>query len=208
MRVFCRAINSLFYEVPDYTTMIHHLPNILTILRVILIPMLVLGFQLPGMWCNWVTLSIFVIAGATDYFDGHLARRLGATTDFGRMLDPIADKMLAVAAIAMLLSVGNIPLVPALIIVCREILVSGLREYLANLSIGMPVTSLAKWKTAVQFAALAMLLVGDAVRWLDGEVVGMSEIGSGFIWLAAALTVVTGYGYWKTGYRYIIRDKN
>ena len=208
MRSFLPRNKLLFYEVRDYPTMIHRLPNILTIFRIILIPLLVLGFQLPGMWCNWVTLSIFVIAGATDYFDGLLARRLEATTDFGRMLDPIADKMLAVAAIAMLLSVGNIPLIPALIIVCREILVSGLREYLANLSIGIPVTSLAKWKTAVQFAALAMLLAGDAVRWPAGEVIGMSEIGSGFIWLAAALTVVTGYGYWRTGYRHIIRDKN
>ncbi len=188
--------------------MIHCLPNSLTILRIISIPLLLLAFQLPGVWSNWVALFIFVAAGATDYFDGLLARRLGATTNFGRMLDPIADKMLAAAVIAVLLSVGNMPLVPAVTIICREILVSGLREYLANRGIRMPVSPLAKWKTATQFVALGMLLAGEAIHWPKGVFWSVSEMGSALIWIAAVLTVITGYGYWKIGYRHIVAGED
>ena len=188
--------------------MIHSLPNFLTVLRIMLIPALVLAFQLPGVWSNWIALMVFVVAGATDYLDGMLARKLGATTDFGRMLDPIADKMLAAAAILMLLVTGNIPLVPALIIICREILVSGLREYLGNREVKIPVSSLAKWKTATQFTALGMLLAGEAVIWPKGLFWSMSEIGTVLIWAAAALTVVTGYSYWKIAYGYIIAGED
>jgi len=188
--------------------MIHSLPNFLTVLRIMLIPALVLAFQLPGVWSNWIALMVFVVAGATDYLDGMLARKLGATTDFGRMLDPIADKMLAAAAILMLLVTGNIPLVPALIIICREILVSGLREYLGNREVKIPVSSLAKWKTATQFTALGMLLAGEAVIWPKGLFWSMSEIGTILIWAAAALTVVTGYSYWKIAYGYIIAGED
>jgi len=188
--------------------MVHTLPNFLTVLRIMSIPVLVLAFQLPGVWSNWTALLVFVVAGATDYLDGMLARKLGATTDFGRMLDPIADKMLAAAAILMLLVTGNVPLVPALTIICREILVSGLREYLGNRGVKMPVSSLAKWKTATQFTALGMLLAGEAVVWPKGLFWSMSEIGTVLIWIAAALTVVTGYGYWKIAYRYIIAGED
>ena len=188
--------------------MIHNLPNFLTVLRIISIPALVFAFQLPGVWSNWTALVVFVVAGATDYLDGMLARKLGATTDLGRMLDPIADKMLAAAAILMLLVTGNIPLVPALTIICREILVSGLREYLGNREVKIPVSSLAKWKTATQFTALGMLLAGEAVTWPKGLFWSMSEIGTVLIWAAAALTVVTGYSYWKIAYGYIVAGED
>ena len=188
--------------------MIHNLPNFLPVFRIMSIPALVLAFQLPGAWANWTALLIFVVAGLTDYLDGMLARKLGATTDFGRMLDPIADKMLAAAAILMLLVTGNIPLVPALIIICREILVSGLREYLGNREVKILVSSLAKWKTATQFAALGMLLAGEAVIWPKGLFWSMSEIGTVLLWAAAALTVVTGYSYWKIAYGYIVAGED
>ena len=188
--------------------MIRTLPNFLTVLRIILIPVLVLAFQLPGVWSNWAALLVFVAAGATDYLDGVLARKLAATTDFGRMLDPIADKMLAASAISILLVAGNIPLVPALTIICREILVSGLREYLGGRGVKMPVSSLAKWKTATQFTALGMLLAGEAVGWPEGFFWSVSEIGSFLVWIAGVLTVVTGYGYWKIGYHHMIAGED
>lgn len=184
--------------------MVHTLPNYLTVFRIMSIPLLVLAFQLPGVWSNWTALLIFVVAGATDYLDGMLARKLGATTDFGRMLDPIADKMLAAAAMLMLLAAGNIPLIPALTIICREILVSGLREYLGKREVKMSVSSLAKWKTATQFTALGMLLAGEAVVWPERLFWSVSEMGTVLVWVAALLTVVTGYSYWKIGYRHII----
>ena len=188
--------------------MIHYLPNALTMLRIISVPLLVLVFQLPGAWSNWAALFIFVAAGATDYFDGLLARRLGATTNFGRILDPIADKLLAVAAIAVLLSVGNMPLVPAVTIICREILVSGLREYVANREIKIPVSPLAKWKTVAQFSALGMLLAGEAIHWSKVVSWSVSEMGAALIWIAAVLTVITGYGYWKIAYRHIVAGED
>ena len=188
--------------------MVHTLPNFLTVFRIMSIPALVLAFQLPGAWSNWTALLIFVVAGLTDYLDGMLARKLGATTDFGRMLDPIADKMLAAAVILMLLVIGNIPLVPALTIICREILVSGLREYLGNCEVKMPVSSLAKWKTATQFIALGMLLAGESIVWPKGLFWSVSGVGTVLIWVAAILTVVTGYGYWKIAYHYIISGED
>ena len=191
-----------------WKTLIYLLPNILTVVRILLVPLLALPFQFPTVWPQWTAFAIFVLAGATDYLDGFLARRLGAVSDFGSMLDPIADKMLVLTAIALLLFQGTIPLVPSLLIICREVFVSGLREYLGRRTIKMPVSMLAKWKTAVQFIALGLLLANDSIEVPDWTLVSAFELGSVFIWIAASFTVVTGYGYCKVGFRHVVGSHN
>jgi len=178
------------------------------VVRILLVPLLALPFQFPTVWPQWTAFAIFVLAGATDYLDGFLARRLGAVSDFGSMLDPIADKMLVLTAIALLLFQGTIPLVPSLLIICREVFVSGLREYLGRRTIKMPVRMLAKWKTAVQFIALGLLLANDSIEVPDWTLVSAFELGSVFIWVAAGLTVVTGYGYCRVGFRHVVGSHN
>ncbi len=182
--------------------MLTSLPNLLTLSRIVVIPALVAAFYLPGNLANWVTFALFAAAGITDYFDGALARRQGLTSAFGRFLDPVADKLLVAATILMLVAVDRLHdwhILPALVILCREIFVSGLREFLAELRIGMPVTRLAKWKTAAQILALSVLLVGDAL----GPSLYLIEIGLGFLWLAAFLTLVTGYDYLRAGLKHM-----
>ena len=144
------------------------LPNILTYARVAAVP-LVAGFlfwpQEP--WARWTALAIFIAAGISDFFDGYLARAWSQQSSLGRMLDPIADKLLVSAVILVLAAnqtISGLSLWAAIVILCREILVSGLREYLAELRVPLPVTALAKWKTAVQFVALGFLIVGPAGR--------------------------------------------
>jgi len=175
--------------------MLHQLPNALTLARIVLIPAIVLTFFLPGLEARWAAAGLFVLAAVTDWFDGWLARALKVQSDFGRVLDPIADKLL-VAAVLLLLAgfdrLSDFGLVAAVIILFREVLVSGLREFMAERGVGMPVTKLAKWKTTVQLVALPLLLVGNVVV-LAG--VPLSWIGEAFLWLAAALTAQTGYLY-------------
>jgi cardiolipin synthase len=189
------------------------LPNALTILRIILVPVFAIAFVLPGEAARLVAFAVFVIAGVSDWLDGFAARKLNAGSDFGRMLDPIADKVLVATALMMLVAEGTftrynpntgmlslLKLVPALIILAREILVSGLREFLAELRVGLPVSQLAKWKTAVQMVAIALLLVGDAAS----PVVTM--FGLWAIWIAAGLTLITGYDYLRTGLRHMAEE--
>src|SRR5882762_4286019 len=164
--------------------------NILTLSRILAIPLVVACFWLDRGWAQWLSMILFVAACITDWFDGYFARRYHQISRFGRFLDPIADKLLVAAALVMLVKGGQLSgvnVLAALIILAREILVSGLREFLAELKIGVPVSQLAKWKTGAQMTAITFLLLGDAVPPVIGE------IGLVLIWVAAALTLVTGY---------------
>ncbi len=172
------------------------LPNLLTLARIVLIVPVVGLLYLPDGWARWVVLLLFVVASVTDWLDGKLARAQGLVSPLGRFLDPIADKLLVVAVLVMLAAIGQLrglEILAVLLILFRELLVSGLREYLGEKGIGVPVTKLAKWKTTVQMAALALLIVAPALGppWL--------QIGDGLLWLAVALTLITGWGYLRTG---------
>jgi cardiolipin synthase len=165
------------------------LPNLLTLGRIALILPFALAFLHGSVESRWVALLLFVIAAATDWFDGYLARRLNQGSPFGRMLDPIADKLLVVSAILLLVATAGIagwPIAAALIILLREIAVSGFREYLGPLGIVVPVSRLAKWKTATQLVALCLLIAPMPSLEIPGDAL---------LWIAAALTVVTGWGY-------------
>ena len=180
-----------------------NLPNILTLSRIAAIPLVVACFWLERGWAQWLSMLLFVAACVTDWFDGYFARRYHQISRFGRFLDPIADKLLVAAALVMLVDVGTlrgVHVLAALIILAREILVSGLREFLAELRVGVPVSQLAKWKTGAQMVAIAVLLLGDAVPPLIGAV------GLLLIWVAAALTLVTGYDYLRTGLRHMAEE--
>jgi len=175
-------------------------PNLLTLSRIVAIPVVCLLLLLDKPWGSWLALAAFVIACVTDFFDGYLARTWKQVSSFGRFLDPIADKLLIAAVLLMLVGIdrlGGIHIVPAAVILCREILVSGLREHLAEVRVGVPVSRLAKWKTTIQMVALGFLLVGE-----DGPVFGLvstTDIGIVGIWAAALLTLITGYDYLRAG---------
>ena len=177
-------------------------PNLLTLGRVALIPALVACFYLHGDWARYLAAAVFAVAATTDYFDGYLARIWRQQTPFGRWLDPIADKLLVAATILMLVGFDRAPLLPSLVILLREITVSGLREYMAEVSVGLPVSRLAKWKTAVQMVAIGVLIVGDA----GPGALPVHGIGVLGLWLAAALTLVTGYDYLKAGLRHMLAE--
>ncbi len=186
--------------------MLTDLPNILTLSRIAAIPLLValLALRLP--WADLAATILFAAAAITDYFDGWLARHWRQMSDFGRMLDPIADKLLVGAALMMLVGTSRLSrfgLYPAIVIMLREILVSGLREYLAATRVGLPVTRLAKWKTGMQLAALGALIAGnDSARLLGFAFVPVAVIGETLLWLAAVLTLFTGWDYLTAGLRH------
>jgi cardiolipin synthase len=147
---------------------------------------------------------LFSAAAVTDWLDGHMARRWQQQSEIGRFLDPIADKLLVSATLFMLTTFGRLSaeaVLPALVILCREILVSGLREYLAGLRVGMPVSRLAKWKTVIQMVAIGVLIVGDA----GPGFLPVAAIGETLLWIAASLTLVTGYDYLQAGFRHMAR---
>ncbi|SNB70395.1 cardiolipin synthase [Arboricoccus pini] len=178
-------------------------PNILTIVRVGLVPLMVACFYFPGPEARLIGCGIFVAAAITDYLDGYLARYWKQQSAFGRWLDPVADKILVAAAVIMLVGFGEAPLLPALVIIAREIMISGLREYMAEVSVGLPVSRLAKWKTGVQMAAICCLIAGNAApHWLYA-----AEIGWWGLWGAALLTLVTGWDYLQAGLRHMLADK-
>lgn len=182
--------------------MVTSLPNLLTISRIAAIPMVVATFYIQGDIARWVACGLFVAAAITDFFDGYLARRSNRVSAFGRFLDPIADKLLVAAVLFMITAFGRVSdwaILPALVILLRELLVSGLREFLAEIRVGMPVSRLAKWKTAIQMVAIPVLLVGDA----GPEALPVRLIGEIGLWIAAALTLVTGYDYLQAGLRHI-----
>ncbi|NDW06674.1 CDP-diacylglycerol--glycerol-3-phosphate 3-phosphatidyltransferase [Jiella pacifica] len=184
------------------------LPNILTYARIVCVPLVVMCFFLEGQlrspdYARWTALGIFVAASITDYFDGYLARAWNQSSTIGRMLDPIADKLLVAAVLLLLAAEGSIAgwsLWAAIIILCREILVSGLREYLAELKVSVPVTRLAKWKTTMQMVSIAFLLAGPAG---DRFMPGITEVGLVLLWVSALVTLYTGYDYFRAGLRHI-----
>jgi cardiolipin synthase len=176
------------------------LPNVLTYVRIAAVPALVAClFFLRGDVARWSAFSLFVFAGLTDWLDGYLARIWEQQSTLGRMLDPIADKLLVGAVLMMLVQDGTISgwsIWAAIIILCREILVSGLREFLAELNVKIHVTQLAKWKTTMQMIALGVLLAGPAAEKIfPGIMIG----GMVILWIAALLTLWTGYDYLKAG---------
>lgn len=179
------------------------IPNILTVARIVLIPLLISAFYLDKPLSHQITALIFLIASITDFLDGYLARAWHVQSRFGRFLDPTADKLLVVTAIVMLIHHGRIDIFPALAIICREILVSGLREFLAALQVSMPVTRLAKAKTAIQMTALFLLLLGDegsSLSWVN-------IFGQTAIWIAAFLTLMTGYIYLRASIHHITMEE-
>jgi cardiolipin synthase len=192
------------------------LPNALTILRIVLVPVFVAAFVMPGDAARLTAFAVFALAGISDWLDGFAARKLKAGSDFGRMLDPIADKVLVAVALMMLVAEGTfrrvnpvtgdtafslLRLIPALIILSREILVSGLREFLAGTRVSVPVTAIAKFKTGVQMVAIgAMILTPIADAYVPG-MPSMTYAALAYIllWVAAALTVYTGVVYFRNG---------
>jgi cardiolipin synthase len=185
--------------------MLTSLPNLLTLSRIVAVPALIAAFYLESPLSNWLAFGIFAAAGITDWLDGYLARSLNEVSGLGRFLDPIADKLLVAATLLMLVYVGRIgdwSILPAVVIMCREILVSGLREFLAELQVRVPVSRLAKWKTMVQMVALGFLIVGEA-GW---HVIPVVEIGIAGIWIAAVVTLYTGYDYLRAGLRHLTAE--
>ena len=184
-----------------------NLPNLLTYFRIALVPAVVVCFYIPGDLSHWIALALFIVAGLTDFFDGYLARAWEQQSKLGRMLDPIADKLLvAVVLIALTWQdiIAGFSLWAAIIILCREILVSGLREFLAELRVSVPVTQLAKWKTAIQMVALGFLLAGPAA---DKILPGVTETGITLLWAAAILTLYTGIDYFRAGIVHLREDE-
>ncbi|GAA5540383.1 MULTISPECIES: CDP-diacylglycerol--glycerol-3-phosphate 3-phosphatidyltransferase [Brucella/Ochrobactrum group] len=185
------------------------LPNILTYGRIVAVPLVVLCFFVEGRlessdFARWTALGLFIVASITDFFDGYLARIWKQTSTIGRMLDPIADKLLVSAILLLLAADGTIAgwtLWAAIIILCREILVSGLREYLAELKVSVPVSRLAKWKTTAQMVALAFLLAGPAG---DKIMPYVTELGIVLLWISAILTLYTGWDYFKAGLKHVM----
>lgn len=182
--------------------MITSLPNLLTLSRILVIPVLVVLFFLPGEAAKWAALVLFTLAGITDYFDGYFARTRRQMSALGRFLDPVADKLLVASVILLLVAFGRITewtVLPALVILCREILVSGLREFLAGLRVRVPVSRLAKWKTGIQMVAIGFLIIGDS----SPDFIPALAIGAAGLWIAAVLTLVTGYDYLRSGLKYM-----
>ena len=187
------------------------LPNLLTYARIVAVPAVVacLYWQAllgGGLWLRWLALAIFTAAGVTDILDGYFARIWQQQSSLGRMLDPIADKLLVASCLLMLAADGTIrgwSLWAAIIILCREILVSGLREFLAELRVSVPVTRLAKWKTTLQLVAIGFLLVGKAG---DLIIPYVTHTGLTLLWLSAILTLYTGWDYFRAGLRYLIEE--
>jgi CDP-diacylglycerol--glycerol-3-phosphate 3-phosphatidyltransferase len=185
------------------------LPNLLTLSRILAVPILVFLLWKPAPWDYAVTFVLYCIVGITDYFDGYLARAQGLTSKLGQFLDPIADKIMVASVIIMLMAsrkadghppiLQDVNIIPALIILLREMIVSGLREFLADLRVSMPVSHLAKWKTTFQLVALGALILGGALpeqHWVH-------LVGVGSLWAAAALTLVTGYDYLRIGLKHM-----
>ncbi|HWA78697.1 MAG TPA: CDP-diacylglycerol--glycerol-3-phosphate 3-phosphatidyltransferase [Acetobacteraceae bacterium] len=189
--------------------MLTDLPNILTLSRIAAVPLVVILATLRRPWADLAACLVFSAAAITDYFDGKIARFRQQLSDFGRMLDPIADKLLVGATLMVLAGESRLglffSLFPAIVIMLREILVSGLREYLAGIRAGLPVTPLAKWKTGVQMGALCLLLAGDpAARLLGVGFLHITAIGCLMLWIAAGLTLTTGWGYVAAGLSHVM----
>jgi CDP-diacylglycerol--glycerol-3-phosphate 3-phosphatidyltransferase len=184
------------------------LPNLLTLSRILAVPILVFLLWRPAPLDYAITFVLYCVVGITDYFDGYLARAQGRISRLGQFLDPIADKIMVGAVLVMLISsrkenplpeIAGLHIIPALVILLREIIVSGLREFLAELQVSVPVSALAKWKTTFQMVALGALILGGAVP----DMAWVHLVGIVCLWLAAALTLVTGYDYLRIGLKHL-----
>jgi cardiolipin synthase len=173
-----------------------NLANILTITRLVLLPVIIMLFYMPWPWATWTLLALYIVGAATDWLDGWAARRFDQVSDFGRFLDPISDKIYVVTLLLMLIATQHITglfVLAVVIILVREFLVAGLREFLGPKNIMLPVTRLAKWKTTVQMIATGFLIVGPIHPYAAGT-------GEALLCVAAVLTVITGWDYVKTGW--------
>ena len=183
--------------------MLTSLPNLLTLYRIAIIPVLLVVLYIDTGWARWLALALYTSACVTDFFDGYLARNRGQVSSLGRFLDPVADTLLVASVILLLVAVdgvADLTILPALVILCRELLVSGLREYLAEIQVPLPVSQLSKWKTVIQMVALGFLIVRDA----GPAFLPVLAIGQVGIWLAAVLTLVTGYDYLSRGLKHMM----
>lgn len=180
----------------------YSLPNLLTLSRIAVIPLVFLAVYFHGAY-NFFAGVLFIVASITDYYDGKLARDRGEVSAFGRLLDPIADKLLVASALVVVLAQPNlvykISYIPVFVILCRELLVSGLREFLREVNVGLPVTRLAKWKTGFQMTALSMLFFDGWFIW--------GGLGELLLWIAGGLTFYTGYQYFAKSLEYIKQEE-
>ena len=192
--------------------MLKKIPNILTIGRIIIVPFFVLAFYLPGFYGDLTALILFIIASFTDFLDGMLARMFGVESKLGELLDPIADKIIVATALILLVMDGtirNYEVIAAIIILTREILISGLREFLAKGQITMQVTSLSKLKTFIQMVSIAILLTGESGnKIINFQDYNAQTIGIILLWLSAFLTLYTGYDYLRKGIDHAIDQDN
>ena len=183
------------------------LPNLLTYGRVAAVPVVVFFMMWPQeFWMRWAAFAVFAIAAITDFFDGYLARVWSQQSSLGRVLDPIADKLIVAASLLVLVAdrtISGWSLWAAIVILCREILVSGLREYLAELRVSVPVSTVAKWKTTLQILAVGFLLAGPAGEPLAP---GTVRIGLALLWVSALLTLYTGWDYLKAGIKHVVEE--
>ncbi|MFA6279948.1 MAG: CDP-diacylglycerol--glycerol-3-phosphate 3-phosphatidyltransferase [Bdellovibrionales bacterium] len=182
--------------------MFNSLANKLTLTRIVLIPLILLLLVLPYGWAAWAAWFFFTIAGVTDFLDGYMARRDNQVSRIGQFLDPIADKLLVSAVLLLLVynqKITGFTVLPAVIILLREVAVSGLREYLAGLSVSVPVSQLAKWKTTIQLVALGFLIIGTEN---SPFMIPSTLIGDTLLWMAGGLTVITGYDYWRASLKH------
>ena len=192
--------------------MLKKIPNLLTIGRIILVPFFVLAFYLPGFYGDLTAFALFVIASFTDFLDGMLARMLGEESKLGELLDPIADKIIVAAALILLVmneTIRHYEVIAAIIILTREILISGLREFLAKGKVRLPVSNLAKLKTFLQMVAISLLLTGETGnKILNFQSYNAQTIGIILLWLSAFLTLYTGYEYLRKGIDHAISEDN
>ena len=192
--------------------MLKKIPNILTIGRIIIVPFFVLAFYLPGFYGDLTALVLFIVASFTDLLDGMLARIFGAESKLGELLDPVADKIIVATALILLVMDGtikNYEVIAAIIILTREILISGLREFLAKGQIKLPVSNLAKLKTVLQMVAISLLLSGDTGnKILNFQDYNAQTIGIILLWLSAFLTLFTGYEYLRKGIDHAMSEDN
>jgi cardiolipin synthase (CMP-forming) len=181
-----------------------NLPNILTYGRIAAVPVVAGLLLWGGHNARWTALAIYLLAAISDFFDGYLARKWKQQSSLGRMLDPIADKVLVAVVLLVLCADGILRgghIWAAIIILSREVLVSGLREYLGELQVSVPVTQIAKWKTTVQLVSIGFLIAGPAG---DTVVPYTTEMGIAMLWVAAGLTLYTGYDYFRAGIRHVV----
>ncbi len=204
--------------IPKATRGVTHafsLPNLLTYGRIVAVPLLVLSFYVESTASRWVSFAVFIAATISDFFDGYLARAWHQQSAIGRLLDPIADKLLVATALLLLVSDGTISgwsVLAAIVILTREISVSGLREFLAELRVSVPVTTLAKWKTTMQMVAIGFLLAGPSgdklLRYYLADIGLFTYVGLLLLWISALITVYTGYDYFRAGLRHLVGSQS